>query len=436
MRVNHHSDLNEAAGARDAIIPQVTLGLGEREEAGADALRRAVASIYRHVRRGRRVAVRAGASEASLAAACEAVGLSTGRNTARGASVDVALVDKSGAIDEIADAVVGDHKGARLRVAIAGLGLIGEGLAHRLCETDAEYDLCAALVREPAKERPNLTVAQVTNDLSAFLASRPDVVIDALPDGPAGRALIRAALERGVSVISANKQAVAGTLQSLHALAGHSGATLLYSASVGGGAPFIETVERARENGAIVGIEAALNGTVNYILTALSSGEAFETAVIAAQKAGFAEPDPSADLSGGDARAKLSILSYAAFGEEIDLNRIEIEALDAAKAARFAAEGGCWKQLARLQRGADGAVSASVRFERRDDDALFAGALWEANALRIFKQDGSVIECRGKGAGRAPTVESLFADLADIRDARIAEQKAPRPALTLAAASA
>lgn len=304
-------------------------------------------------------------------------------------------------------------RSARLRVAVAGLGLIGEGAALRLSRANPDYELCAALVREPFRERPFLPIGQVTNDLTAFLSTRPDVVIDALPDGAAGRALIRAALARGVSIVTANKQAIAGAMAEFDALAEESGASFAFSPSVGGGAPLLEAVLRA--GGAARSIEAALNGTVNFILTSLAQGGSFAEAVKAAQLAGFAEPDPSADLSGADARAKLAILSYAAFGREIDLEAIEVEALDAEKAARFAAAGGSWKQLARLERRDDGALAASVRFERRDDDPLFAGALWEANALRLRLEDGRVIECRGKGAGRRPTVESILADLADVR---------------------
>jgi len=309
-------------------------------------------------------------------------------------------------------------RSSKLRVAIAGLGLIGEGVALRLGADDPDYEFCAALVREPFKERTNLEVDQVTNDLTAFLATKPDVVIDALPSGPAGKALIAAALDRGVSIVTANKQAIAGSLREFAEIASRNGAEFAFSASVGGGATFIETARRARSAGEVKAIEAVLNGTVNFILTSLAHGEGFEVAIRAAQAAGFAEPDPSADLSGGDARAKLAILSYAAFGEEVALDKIDVEALDAAKAAQIAGEGGRWKQIARLRRSPSGELTASVKFERRDDDALFAAALWEANALRIALVDGRRIECRGKGAGRRPTVESILGDLGAIRRAK------------------
>lgn len=383
-----------------------------------------VTEIYRHVREGRKVVAILSMSVDDagklLKTECDAVGLEAeifadqdDNPLPKSFAGDVAIVRRRSA-DHRDDLRISTAANRKLRVAVAGLGLIGEGVALRLGRDNPDYDFCAALVREPFRERPSLDVDQVTNDLTAFLATKPDVVIDALSDGGKGRALINSALTRGVSVVTANKQAIAGALAQLSGIADQTGAFLCYSASVGGGAPFVETVERARASGDILTIEAALNGTVNYILTALSQGERFEDAIRAAQKAGFAEPDPSADLSGADARAKISILSYAAFGEEIDLDRIEIEALDAAKAARFAQDGGRWKQMARLEKAASG-LTARLRFERRGDDKLFADALWEANALRIRLADGGVVECRGKGAGRRPTVESILGDLGWIK---------------------
>jgi len=402
-----------------------------------------VTEIYRRHREGRKVVAVVSASAEGcarlLANECEAVGLDAEFFPAESADTipasfarDVAIVPGRVA-DNSNDCPARGATRKRLRVAVAGLGLIGEGVALRLGRNHADYDFCAALVREPFKERPPLEVDQVTNDLTAFFATKPDVVVDALPDGEKGRALINSALTRGVSVVTANKQAIAGALAQLSGLADRTGASLCHSATVGGGATFIETVERARASGDVLSIEAVLNGTVNYILTALSRKERFEDAIKAAQKAGFAEPDPSADLSGADARAKISILCHAAFGEEIDLDRIEIEALDAVKAARFAEDGGRWKQVARLKKTASG-LAAQVRFERRDDDALFANALWEANALRIRLADGGVVECRGKGAGRRPTVESILGDLGWIR--RQAEASGSEAVLTREAVSA
>lgn len=414
MRVDFDPAESGDAAAFETACESVLLDLGAADLAAPTDIARLATGIYRYAREGRRIAIPQVAP--ALAAACADIGLAVETNGGGEPAIaaEANVVFGSAAIDGAERVVYSPFAGSKLRVAVAGLGLIGEGVARRLADDDA-YDLCAALVREPFKERAGIAVDQVTNDIAAFLATKPDVVVDALPDGKAGRRLIEAALDRGVSVVSANKQAVAGALAELTGLADESGVVLRYAASVGGGAPFVETTTWAAREADVVSLEAVLNGTVNYILTALAKGDAFEDAVAAAQRAGFAEPDPTADLSGGDAKAKLAILSFVAFGEEIDLDAIEIEPLTADRAARFAAEGGAWKQISRLERNGAGDLRAFVRFERRDGDALFAKALWEANALRIHLADGRLVECRGKGAGRAPTVESLIGDLEDIR---------------------
>jgi len=226
--------------------------------------------------------------------------------------------------------------------------------------------------------------------------------------------LIEAALSRGVHVVTANKQAIAGVLGPLQELAQRNKAILAYSPSVGGGAPMVETVRRARAKGEAKTISAILNGTVNYILTSMKNGAAFDDAVRAAQAAGFAEPDPSADLSGEDARAKISILTYEAFGREFPQDSIRVEPLTAERASEFIRIGGVWKQMAVIKRAGDGGISARVRFERVDDDPLFSKVEGEGNALRVVNADQGEFSCEGKGAGRAPTVASIFAELEKI----------------------
>lgn len=319
---------------------------------------------------------------------------------------------------------VGFKSPARMRVGVAGLGLIGAGAALRLQDEADRFDFVAALVRDPSLDRPEIPDGViVTDDIDAFLEVSPDLLIDALPVGEVGAALIEKALAQGISVVSANKQAIAGSALSFHRSADASQASFAYSAAVGGGAPMVETVRAAKTKGEIVQIRAILNGTVNYILSALARGESFEHAVKAAQDAGFAEPDPTADLSGDDARAKISILSYEAFGEEIDAAEIQTEALTSKRAQEITEAGGAWRQISTVARSDDGKISAGLSFESVPDDSLFAGVTQEGNAIEIAIGDGSVQTCVGKGAGRAPTVGSLFSDLYAI----LASRNAPTP---------
>lgn len=304
-----------------------------------------------------------------------------------------------------------------VRVAVAGLGLIGEGAALRLLREEARYELCAALVNDASKPRPAIPEGVVVSeDADRILDTNPDVVIDALPVGNVGRALIEKALSRGVSVVSANKQAVASALAALSGAADEYGAALAYSASVGGGAPMVETVRASRDRSEIVSMAAILNGTVNFILSALETGAEFDDAVRQAQEAGFAEPDPKADLSGDDARAKIAILAFEAFGREIDPAAISTQPLTPERAEAIARSGAPWRQISRITLNDDGTVSGALDFEPVGAEEFFGGVSGEGNALQIELASGEIVTCEGKGAGRAPTVDSLFDDLGWIRE--------------------
>ncbi len=312
----------------------------------------------------------------------------------------------------------GAVRARRLRVGVAGLGVVGGGAALELIGEAGRYDLCAVLVRDREKARaPELDAVRKYTDVGVFLSEGLDVIIDALPCGDVGRVLIECALTQGVSVVSANKQAVFGSLVRFCKLAADNKAAFYYSAAVGGGAPMVETVGQARSAGEVKSLTAIVNGAVNYILTLTGSGVSFDDAVKRAQMAGFAEPDPEADLSGDDARAKASILAFEAFGVEIAAEAIAVEALDAARAEHIVRDGRSWRQLTRIEKLDGGKVVARISYECIDGDAFFRAVRDEGNALRVVNAAGAEFTCAGKGAGRAPTVRSLFADLEEIRAA-------------------
>lgn len=366
----------------------------------------AASAVYREVRRGRRVvAVACGRAEAParLAEALDAIGVVAALPAAGEGLLGGGVAIVAG--PETAPPRPAASPGRPLRVALAGCGVVGGGVLARLLG-DVRFELVGVLVRDPANPRDVAIPAGLAlSDPAALLAREPDVLVEAISDASTGRALIRAALARGVDVVSANKQAVGGDLPALAALAEAAGARLLYSASVGGGAPLIETVRRARAHGEVIRIEAVLNGTCNFILNRLSQGVAFDHALDGARVAGFAEEDPSADLTGLDAAAKLSILAHEGAGLILPVEGIGRDTLDAH------APSGRVRQLARLE-AASGV--ASVRLTPVDGDRLFADLDDEWNALRVTTADGRVFIARGRGAGRIPTTESVWADLTEL----------------------
>ena len=332
----------------------------------------------------------------------------------RGVEIEVAALGRADGT------VVGDHSappgpsvpGAPVRVAIAGCGVVGGGLLARLLP-DARYEVVGVLVRDPAKARDVEAPPELfTADPQTLLDLDPDLLVEALSEGEAGHALIRAALERGIDVASANKQAISRDPGGLAALAEAHGARLAYSAAVGGGAPMIETLRAARAAGPVAGFEAVLNGTVNFMLERLGAGADFADALADARAAGFAEEDPSSDLEGRDAAAKVRLLAFEAFGETPAEDAVPCDALSAA----FRPSGPV-RQIGACRRR-NGVLDASVSLDAGLSDPLFLGLRGERNALKVFGEDGRVWSCKGRGAGRWPTTESVLADVADIIRAR------------------
>jgi len=335
----------------------------------------------------------------------------------RGVEIEVAALDRADGT------LIGDRSAPPgpapalppLKVAVAGCGVVGGGVLGRLLN-DPRYDVVGVLVRNPEKPRDVPCPPELfTADADALLSRKPDIVLEALSEGEAGHALIRKALEAGCDVASANKQAVSRDPAGLQALAYQKGRRVFWSASVGGGSPMIETVRAARAAGEVAGFEAVLNGTVNFMLERLGDGAAFAEALADARAAGFAEEDPSADLEGLDAAAKVRLLAYEAFGVSPPVDTVPRDHLSEQTVAAPGVRqiGACRKE--------GEALSPSVKLTADHNDPLFSSLNGEGNALKVWTADGRVWRCRGRGAGRWATTESIMADLAEIVRARRAD---------------
>lgn len=301
----------------------------------------------------------------------------------------------------------------RLRVALAGLGVVGQGVAERLLQRSKDFEIVAAFVRDPDRPREvELGAGIVSTQPDALFTRGADVIVDMLSCAETGAMITEAALATDIDVVSANKQALVSVLFDAppRAVPG-ARARLACSAAVGGGAPLLETVANARAAGATVEeIAGIFNGTVNFVLEQLALRASLEEALERAQKAGLAEADASADLLGHDAVAKLKLLSFAAFGEAPTDARIVVEPLDSRCAER--ARTTRLKQVATLLRqGSE--LSAVVAYEPADPGP-FANVRGDRNAIRVTAHDGRVWTASGRGAGRWPTTESVIADLVDL----------------------
>lgn len=314
----------------------------------------------------------------------------------------------------------------RPRALLAGIGTVGAGVNALLRSRPGLYDLTAIYCREPARHAAldAETRARLKNRLTvdALAPLRPgDLVVELMGGTDEASTLVHAALARGIDVVTANKTLLATEFESLTAAARDGGAQLRYSAAVGGGVPMLETVDSTVQRVRITEIEAVLNGTNNFILERLAAGVGLEQAVTEAQAAGFAEADPSADLSGADAAQKLSLLIRHAFaGTAIDPASIPCtNLLDPVQAARAATPpaGHAIKQIARVT-AVKGQLTPEIVLEAVPLSSPFGAAHGEGNALILHTEEGGQITVTGKGAGRWPTAGAVFSDIKAMAAAR------------------
>jgi homoserine dehydrogenase len=327
-------------------------------------------------------------------------------------------------------------KPERLRVALLGCGAVGGGVLAHLRSRPDLFEVGPVLVRHPERHEED---ALFTTAAAEALAGKPDLVVEALGGADFPADLMLSALHWGAQVVTANKAAVAKHYESLHACADAGGGGLFYSAAVGGGAPILETL--ARLEGDVAAVEGVMNGTCNYLLSRLAEGWPFDEALAKAQELGFAEADPSADVDGHDAADKLSILVREAFGAALLPERIAKASLrdvtpEAVRAA--VARGQVLKQVGRCKLLADGSLFAEVAIVALPAGHPLARTRNEENCFLVADREGRVHEVFGKGAGRCPTANAVFADVMDAQRALLgrapgAQAERPRPKLKLRA---
>jgi len=313
-----------------------------------------------------------------------------------------------------------------IRVALAGFGHVGQAVKARL-RSEPRFKLVSILVRDARKPR-HYSPPMLTDDVDQFIAAEADILIDTTSCPHAARPLILRQLAAGRHVVTANKKAVVEGAAEFP-IAAIKGARLLHSAAVGGGAPVLETIARARRHGEIREVQGVLNGTVNFLLDRLAQEVEFDAALDEARRAGLAETDPAEDLSGKDVAAKLRIIAAAAFDHDGPID-IHIEALDAEMIAQLGRNKERWIQLATLVR-TEGAVAADIVFtpaHLAPDIPILRG---ERNFVAVHGAHGGTWTASGRGAGGVPTAEAIVADLYDLARGRNCDGSAvaaPNPA--------
>ncbi|KPP82212.1 MAG: bifunctional aspartokinase / homoserine dehydrogenase ThrA [Oceanicaulis sp. HLUCCA04] len=304
-----------------------------------------------------------------------------------------------------------------LRVALLGCGAVGAGVLAHLRSRPDLFEMNPVLVRHP-QARAHVHGVTFTSQLEHALAHQPDLVVELLGGADAPAEIMAGALAAGAHVVTANKAALARHYDDLYAAARDGDARLAWSAAVGGGTPVLEAVERLCLAGGVVKIEGVMNGTANFLLDRLANGEGFAEAVGEAQRLGFAEADPAADVDGHDAADKLSLLIRQAFGQALSPAHIAKDSLaDVSPAAVQGArsDGLVFKQIGVCELLDGGGVRAEVRVRPVPVHHPLAGARNEENRFILTGTGQGVQTLYGKGAGRWPTAAAVFADIMDIQ---------------------
>lgn len=294
-------------------------------------------------------------------------------------------------------------------IAIAGLGVVGGGVAEILLKNAALLEknagekivLKAIYTRTPKKDGP--FAPYFVSDFSAIEQDPEiDLVVETIGGSTVALDFVSRALKAGKHVVTANKQLIAEHGLELFALAKANGVNILFEASVAGGIPVLNPLTRCLGANEITEVSGILNGTTNYILTQmLENGESYADALSNAQRLGYAEADPTADVEGIDAARKSCILSGLAFGKNVSPEDIHVEGISKVDAldAAFAESGGMKIKLLGRTLLQNGKRFCFVSPHFIKASALLAGVNGVFNAVCVRASEVGEVLFAGPGAG-------------------------------------
>ncbi|AZI58168.1 homoserine dehydrogenase [Nakamurella antarctica] len=328
-----------------------------------------------------------------------------------------------------------------IRVGLLGCGVVGSEVLRLLTEQADEITarvgapvlVAAVAVRSP-HNYPAVDPSLLTTD-SAALAADPtiDVVIEVMGGLEPARELLLTALNRGAGVVTANKALLAAHGPELYEAADASGANLYFEAAVAGAIPLIRPIRESLAGDRISRIMGIVNGTTNYILSAMdASGDSYDDALAEATRLGYAEADPTADVEGFDAASKAAILASLAFHTRVSVDDVHREGISQVSAAVIAAadEIGCTvKLLAICERVSDGSgerISARVHPVMLPRTHPLASVNGAYNAVYVEAEAAGKLMFYGPGAGGAPTASAVMGDLVTVARNKLVGGRGPR----------
>lgn len=328
----------------------------------------------------------------------------------------------------------GDRE-ARCHIGLLGFGALGAAVARRLTASDSAPHLhlsqiCDRRARDKrAREAAPLNTLTWTDRFDDLLAGDIDIIVEAVTGGEPAVDYVRAALLAGKSVVTASKQVIAHQGGPLLTLAERQGRQLRFEAAVGGAMPIVRALE-GLSGDRVLRLDAVLNGTTNAVLSSMeSTGCSLDEAIAEACGHGYAEADPTIDLSGADAAAKLSILCALAFGVRVKPDAIDTRTtvgIDPQVVRNARERGGAIRQLAHAAYDRErSSLTAWVAPTFVPGTSLFAQAVGPQNAAIVSCEHAGPVTMTGQGAGADALAVAMLADLRLIARDRAALVPAP-----------
>ena len=311
-----------------------------------------------------------------------------------------------------------------INIAIMGYGTVGSGVAEIIVthkeslakrakeEINIKYILdIREFPGDPLEEKFTKDFNDIIND------DEVKVVVEVMGGLRPAYDFVKQCLEKGKSVVTSNKELVAAKGAELLQIAQDKNVNFLFEASVGGGIPIIRPMSQCLAANEVVEVAGILNGTTNFILTKMIREQmSFEDALALAQKLGYAEKDPTADVEGLDAVRKICILASLAYGKHVYPDNIHTEGISKitlADVAYASAWGGVIKLIGSVKKLDDGRIDIFVAPMILESSSQLAGVDDVFNGIMVRGDSTGDVVFYGKGAGKMPTASAVVADVID-----------------------
>lgn len=311
-----------------------------------------------------------------------------------------------------------------IRIALLGAGTVGSATAKLLVEQADELEkrvgrrleLVGIATLDPVSA-PWIDQSIVTDD-AAELSTRADIVVELIGGTTVAKKFVMTAIEHGASVVTANKALLAKDGPEIYKAAQDKGVDIYFEAAVGGAIPIVRPLRESMVGDRITRIMGIVNGTTNYILDEMTTkGLGFDEVLKAAQAAGFAEANPTADIDGFDAASKAAIMACLAFHRDVRIDDVHTEGIRGITADDIAAAKALHrviKLLAVVKQNEKDEISASVYPIMLPESHQLATVRGSFNAVFVEGEASDDLMFYGRGAGGDPTASAVVGDIVTV----------------------